>query len=116
MSVILPFEKLAYFITGIRCEASPRGIAVRVLFGVVATAAVVSLGLVFFGAAAGNANAAGWFPLWLLFAAGAFLAYVAGTFWIWRAGRAQLAQYVAWAPLMFVAAAGTVSFVFALGS
>lgn len=112
----MPFEKLAYFITGIRCEASPRGIAVRVLFGVVATAAVASLGLIFLGAAAGNANAAGGFPLWLIFTAAAFLAYVAGTFWIWQAGRAQTAQYVAWAPLLFVAATGIVSFVFALGS
>lgn len=116
MSVTLPFEKVAYFLTGIRCEASARGVAFRVILGVVATALVASFALVFLGAAAGNANAGGAFTRWLLFVTTAVLAYAAVTFWVWRAGHVQAAQYVAWAPLLFLAAVGTVSFAVGLKS
>ncbi len=42
------------------------------------------------------------------------LAYAEVTFQIWRSGHQQAAQYFAWAPLLLIAVAGTVSIALSL--
>lgn len=102
---MLAFEKLAYFATGIRCEPSPRGIAIRVALGLVATSASLGLSLVFAGAGAGNSNSTGSFMSLLLPVAAIYGVYFVLTLVILGKGWQQAAQYVSWSPLLLLVAA-----------
>ena len=102
---MLAFEKLVYFVTGVRCEPSPRGIATRVVLGLVATSAFLGLSLVFAGAGAGNANSTGSFMSLMLPVAAIYGIYFALTLVIFGKGWQQAAQYVSWSPLLLLVAA-----------
>ena len=111
---MLAFEKLAYFVTGIRCEPTRRGITARVLLGVIATSVLLGLALVFAGAGAGNSNSTGSFLALLLPVAGAFAVYLIVTMSVFGRGWQQAAQYLAWSPLLLLLAGLALGILFSL--
>ncbi|MGE5525495.1 MAG: hypothetical protein ACM3SS_17415 [Rhodospirillaceae bacterium] len=106
----MTFERLAHFVTGARCEPTPGGVAIRVVLGIVCTTVVVGLMLVFLGAAAGNANSVAEFKAVFLPCTMMYAIYLTATVFVWRGGRTQAAQYLAWLPCLLLAAAGGLSF------
>jgi hypothetical protein len=112
---MLTFERLAYFVTGVRCEASPRGITIRVVLGILATSAFVGFSLVFAGAGAGNSNSVGSFMTLLLPAALVYLVYLVATLVFFGKSWQQTAQYVAWSPFLLLAVSLVLVFLLSLG-
>ena len=111
---MLAFEKIAYFITGIRCEPSPRGVGLRVVLGLLITSALGALAMVFAGAGAGNNNAIDslfslFWPIGLL-----YVAYLIATLFSLGRSRNQIAQYLAWSPLLLLACIQVFGMLFAL--
>lgn len=111
---MITFEKLAYLVTGIRCEPSRRGIAIRVVLGLAATSLLLALSLVFAGAAAGNANSVGSFMSLLLPVAAIYGVYLAATLVLFGKSWQQAAQFVAWSPLLLLAVSLAFAFLFSL--
>jgi hypothetical protein len=61
------------------------------------------------GAAAGSANSVAEFWSVVLPCAAVYVMHFAGTMYVWRAGRAQAAQYMAWSPWLLLATVGIAS-------
>ena len=112
---MLTFERLAYFVTGIRCEPSPRGIAIRVVLGLLATSALLGLSLDFAGAGAGNSNSVGSFMSLLLPVASLYMVYLVVTLVSLGKRWRQTAQYIAWSPLLLLTMALGLGLLFSLG-
>lgn len=104
-SKMLTFEQLTYFLTGIRGEANQRGTRNRIWVGLLVNALLLLSILAFAGAAAGNAGATNTF--WSYFVPAAALAFIAillGSITFFTRGHWQLAQYLAWSPLLLFVA------------
>ena len=112
---MLTFERLAYFMTGIRCEPSPRGIVIRVVLGLLATSVSLGLSLVFAGSGAGNSNSVGSFMSLLLPVASLYTAYLVVTLVFLGKSWQQTAQYIAWSPLLLLTMAFGLGLLFSLG-
>ncbi|MEY4766807.1 MAG: hypothetical protein RI907_3480 [Pseudomonadota bacterium] len=94
----MTFEKLSFFLTGVRCEPTPRGRRIRVTLGLVWHVGAFALVGIFMAGGAGNANAS--MALWPRAAAMAVLliAYLATTIVLAKRGHHQASQYAAWSP------------------
>jgi hypothetical protein len=98
---MLPFEKLARFVTGSSCETNRRSIGIRDGAGLFLHTLFYVFALVFAGA--GNAGASHIYvryfvPITIFL----FLAYFAGAIFLLINNRYQLAQYLAWTPLLLI--------------
>jgi hypothetical protein len=103
MDTMPAFERLAYFVTGIRCEPTPRGVTIRVVLGVLVTSACVAFTMVFAGAAAGNSNSSASFTSMLWPVATLYAVYLLVTLVSFGKSWQQTAQYLAWSPFLLLA-------------
>ena len=100
---MLPFEKLARFVTGSSCETNRRNIGIRVGIGLFVHTLFLVFALVFAGAGAGNTGATSIFVRHFLpITASIFLVYFGVTILLFINDRFQLAQYLAWSPLLLI--------------
>jgi hypothetical protein len=100
---MLRFEKLARFVTGSSCETNRRSIGIRVCIGLFVHTLFFVFALVFAGAGAGNAGATDVFARHFLpITASIFLVYIGVTLLLFINDRFQLAQYLAWSPLLLI--------------
>ena len=106
---MLTFERLTYLLTGMRGEPNQRSTRNRVCVGLIVNALLVAFALAFAGAAAGNAGATSAYWSFVVPAAAiAFLTYLAASIALFIRGYWQLAQYLAWAPLLLIVSVQTV--------
>jgi hypothetical protein len=86
------FEHLARSLTGVRCEPTRLGVGTRVILGIVCTTLVYGLGLAF-GGLFSNPS----ISVILIYSC-----YITASLLCWFKGWTQLAQYLAWAPLLVI--------------
>jgi len=103
MHTMPAFERLAYFVTGIRCEPTQRGVTLRVALGILATSVCAALTMVFAGAGAGNSNSSASFMSMLWPVATLYSVYVLVTLVAFGKRWQQTTQYLAWSPFLPVA-------------
>lgn len=108
------FEKLTYFLTGIRCEPTISGARLRTVLGILFSSVCGIFAAIFFAAAAGNGNSTS--SLIQIFLPGLvlYIAYFTLTCIAYQRGAYQVAQYLAWAPLWLIALLSVFSVVWSL--
>ena len=110
----MTFEKLTYWLTGSQCKTTQRSIGIRVGLGLFVSTVLFGLTLVFAGAGAGNAGVVS--AYWVIFIAACllFVVYFFGSISLYSKGNDQLAQYLAWSPVLILIVFQIVKFILLL--